>query len=392
MHPIWGRVRYPKRNTSQTHHRCGHKQDMPLWKQIYRIEKGNYIMKTQTTRVVVITGASAGIGRAIACAFAKRGAHIGMLARGHEGLESAKREVEALGGKAIAIPTDTSDPQQVEDAATKVEATFGPIDVWVNDAMVSVFSPLKEMKPEEFKRVTEVAYLGFVYGTMSALRRMLPRDNGVIIQIGSALAYRSIPLQSAYCGAKHAIMGFTDSVRCELLHDKSHVKITMLQLPAVNTPQFGWVRSCLPHKAQPVPPIYPPEIIGEAAVWTSTHPRRELFIGLSTIMAIQAHPIVPALLDRYLAKTGYQSQQTDQPADPNRPDNLWQPVDEQRDFGVHGSFDAHSSRRSWQLWLDTHPGLVALLGATLTGVTGIAFYQRRHQRLSGQPSYDSRNI
>jgi len=378
MHPIWGRVRYPKRNTSQTHHRCGHKQDMPLWKQIYRIEKGNYIMKTQTTRVVVITGASAGIGRAIACAFAKRGAHIGMLARGHEGLESAKREVEALGGKAIAIPTDTSDPQQVEDAATKVEATFGPIDVWVNDAMVSVFSPFKEMKPEEFKRVTEVAYLGFVYGTMSALRRMLPRDDGVIIQIGSALAYRSIPLQSAYCGAKHAIMGFTDSVRCELLHDKSHVKITMLQLPAVNTPQFGWVRSRLPHKAQPVPPIYQPEIIGEAAVWASTHPRRELFIGLSTIMAIQANKIVPALLDRYLAKTGYQSQQTDQPADPNRPDNLWQPVDEQRDFGAHGSFDARSRRRSCQLWLDTHPGLVALLGATLAGVTSIAFYQRRH--------------
>lgn len=378
MHPVWGRVRYPKRNTSQTHHRCGHKQDMPLWKQIYRIEKGNYIMKTQTTRVVVITGASAGIGRAITCAFAKRGAHIGMLARGHEGLESAKREVEALGGKAIAIPTDTSDPQQVEDAATKVEATFGPIDVWVNDAMVSVFSPFKEMKPEEFKRVTEVAYLGFVYGTMSALRRMLPRDDGVIIQIGSALAYRSIPLQSAYCGAKHAIMGFTDSVRCELLHDKSHVKITMLQLPAVNTPQFDWVRSRLPHKAQPVPPIYQPEIIGEAAVWASTHPRRELFIGLSTIMAIQANKIVPALLDRYLAKTGYQSQQTDQPADPNRPDNLWQPVDEQRDFGAHGSFDARSRRRSWQLWLDTHPGLVSLLGATLAGVTSIAFYQRRH--------------
>jgi short-subunit dehydrogenase len=378
MHPVWGRVRYSKRNTSQTHNRCGHKQDMLLWKQIYRIEKGNCMMKTQTPQVVVITGASAGVGRAIACAFAKRGAHIGMLARGHEGLESAKREVETLGGKAIAIPTDTSDPQQVEAAATKVEATFGPIDVWVNDAMVSVFSPFKEMKPEEFKRVTEVAYLGFVYGTMSALRRMLPRDKGVIIQIGSALAYRSIPLQSAYCGAKHAIMGFTDSVRCELLHDKSHVKITMLQLPAVNTPQFDWVRSRLPHKAQPVPPIYQPEIIGEAAVWASTHPRRELFIGLSTIMAIQANKIVPALLDRYLAKTGYQSQQTDQPADPNRPDNLWQPVDEQRDFGAHGSFDARSRRRSWQLWLDTHPGLVSLLGATLAGVTSIAFYQRRH--------------
>ncbi len=334
-------------------------------------------IKTQTPQVVVVTGASAGVGRAVACAFAKHGAHIGLLARGHEGLEGARREVEALGGKALAIPTDTSNAEQLEAAATKVEETFGPIDVWVNDAMVSVFSPFKEMKPEEFKRVTEVAYLGFVYGTMAALHRMLPRDRGVIIQIGSALAYRSIPLQAAYCGAKHGIMGFTDTVRCELLHDKSNVKISMLQLPAVNTPQFGWVKSRLSHEAQPVPPIYQPEIIGEATVWASTHPRRELFIGLSTIMAIQGNKIAPALLDRYLAKTGYQSQQTNQPVNPEQPNNLWQPVDEKRDFGAHGAFDARARRQSWQVWVDTHPGVVALLGATLAGVTGIVFYRSR---------------
>lgn len=328
------------------------------------------MMKTQTPEVVVVTGASAGVGRAIVQAFARRGAHIGLLARGQAGLEGAQRDVEAAGGKALILPTDMADAEQVEAAAAKVEETFGPIDVWVNVAMASVFSPFKEMQADEFKRVTEVAYLGFVYGTMAALRRMLPRDKGKIIQIGSALAYRSIPLQSAYCGAKHAIMGFTDSIRCELIHDNSNVQITMVQLPAVNTPQFSWVKSRLPDKAQPVPPIYQPEVIADAVTWVTDHYRRELFIGMSTVIAIQGNKLFPALGDRYLGKTGYKSQQTGQPADPNRPNNLWKPVDEQRDYGAHGAFDSRASSRSWQLWADTHVGLLALVGAAITTLIG----------------------
>ena len=327
-------------------------------------------MQSKSPEVVVVTGASAGVGRAVACAFAKRGAHIGLLARGHAGLEGARKEVEALGGKAIAIPTDVSEPDQIEAAASKVEETFGPIDVWVNDAMASVFSPFKEMTPQEFKRVTEVAYLGFVYGTMSALHRMLPRDKGHIIQIGSALAYRSIPLQAAYCGAKHGIMGFTDSIRCELIHDKSNVKISMAQLPAVNTPQFSWVKSRLPDKAQPVPPIYQPEVIGNAVAWLVDHPRRELFIGLSSVIAIQGNKVAPAYADQYLGKTGYQSQQTGQRADPNSPNNLWEPVDETQDHGMHGAFDARANSMSWQLWADTHIGTLALAGVGLVSAVG----------------------
>jgi NAD(P)-dependent dehydrogenase (short-subunit alcohol dehydrogenase family) len=323
----------------------------------------------KTPEVVVITGASAGVGRAIARAFARRGAHIGLLARGEAGLEGARRDVEELGGKALAIPTDVANADDVEAAAQLVEETFGPIDVWVNDAMESIFAPFKEIQPEDFKRVTEVAYLGFVYGTMSALHHMLPRNHGTIIQIGSALAYRSIPLQSAYCGAKHAIMGFTDSIRCELVHDHSDVKITMVQLPAVNTPQFGWVKSLLPHKAQPVPPIYQPEMIADAVTWVTDHYRRELFIGLSTVIAIQGNKFFPALGDKYLGKTGYQSQQTDQPRNKQRPDNIWEPVDETRDYGAHGAFDSRARSYSWQLWADTHPGLVSLIG--LTGLTGL---------------------
>jgi short-subunit dehydrogenase len=266
----------------------------------------------------------------------------------------------------------------VEAAANKVEETFGPIDIWVNDAMASVFSPFKEMEPENFKRVTEVAYLGFVYGTMSALHRMLPRDKGHIIQIGSALAYRSIPLQSAYCGAKHGIMGFTDSIRCELIHDKSNVKITMVQLPAVNTPQFSWVLSRLPHKAQPVPPIYQPEVIADAVAWVVDHYRRELFIGLSTIIAIQGNKVFPALGDLYLGRTGYKSQQTSQPANPNQPNNLWKPVDQDHDHGAHGAFDSRAMDKSTQLWFDTHPGVLALIGAGLIGaVTATALKLRK---------------
>ena len=328
--------------------------------------------------VVVVTGASAGVGRAIARAFAKRGAHIGLLARGHDGLEGAQRDVEQLGGRAIIIPTDVADADQVEAAATKVEETFGPIDIWVNDAMASVFSPAKEMKPEEYKRVTEVTYLGTVYGTLAALRRMLPRDQGRIIQIGSALAYRGIPLQSAYCGSKHAIQGFTESVRSELLHDKSNVKITMVQLPAVNTPQFGWVKSRLPHKAQPVPPIYQPEVIADAVTWVADHYRRQLYIGWSTVKVIQGNKVLPWYGDRYLAKTGYKSQQTSEPETPDRPNNLWQPVDgDHGDYGAHGTFDARARDKSWELWVDMHRNLLALAGSGIMGLIGATALFRR---------------
>lgn len=327
--------------------------------------------------VIVVTGASAGVGRAIVRAFARRGARIGLLARGHEGLEGARRDVEQLGGKALVVPTDVADTGQVEAAASQVEDVFGPIDIWINVAMTSVFSPFREMTPEEFKRVTEVTYLGQVYGTMAALHRMLPRDRGRIIQIGSALAYRGIPLQSAYCGAKHAIQGFTESVRSELLHDKSHVRITMVQLPAVNTPQFSWVKSRLPKKSQPVPPIYQPEVIADAVVWVADHYRRQLFIGLSTTVAIQGNKLFPALGDRYLAETGFQSQQTSEPADPNRPDNLWTPVDEKRDYGAHGAFDDRAIDRSWQFWADTHRGLLALAAGSIASVVATALFRRK---------------
>jgi len=292
---------------------------------------------TRREETVVITGASAGVGRAVAEAFAKEHARIGLLARGLERLHAAKIEVEGLGGLALALPTDVADFAQVEAAAFEVEKAFGPIDIWVNNAMTSVFSEFRDMTPDEFKRVTEVTYLGYVWGTMAALKRMLPRNYGKIIQVGSALADRSIPLQSAYCGAKHAIRGFTDSLRSELLHNKSAVSITMVQLPAMNTPQFGWVKSRLPHKAQPVPPIYQPEVAAEAIVWAAHHSKREFYVGWPTVEAIVANKFFPGYLDRYLARNGYDSQQTDEPEDPDRPDNLWKPVP--GDFGAHGAFD-----------------------------------------------------
>lgn len=324
-------------------------------------------MQARTPEVVVVTGASAGVGRAIARAFARRGAYIGLLARGHAGLEGARRDVEELGGQALDLPTDVAAASQVEAAAARVEETFGPIDIWVNDAMTSVFSPASEMTPEEYQRVTEVTYLGTVYGTLAALHRMRPRDRGRIIQIGSALAYRGIPLQSAYCGAKHAIQGFTESVRSELIHDKSNVKITMVQLPAVNTPQFGWVKSRLPHKAQPVSPIYQPEVIADAVTWVADHDRRQLFIGGSTVIVIQGNKLASGFGDWYLGKTGYASQQIGEPEDPDRPHNLWEPVDEQHDYGAHGAFDDRVRNRSWQLWADTHRGWLALLGVGIAG-------------------------
>ena len=324
--------------------------------------------------VVVVTGASAGVGRATIRAFARRGAHVGLIARGEDGLEGARREVEALGGRALVLPADVADASQVELAATAVEEELGPIDVWVNNAMVSVFSPVKEMTPEEFRRVTEVTYLGYVYGTLAALRRMLPRDHGSIVQVGSALAYRGIPLQSAYCGAKHAIQGFNDSLRAELLHDGSHVRLTMVQLPALNTPQFTWVRTRLPRQPQPVPPIYQPEVAAEAIVWAADHDRREVSVGAPTTLAILANKVGPGLLDRYLARTNYEAQQTDQPIDPHRPDNLLRPLPGDR--GAHGPFDDRAHESSPQWWLATHRGWVVAGVVGAVGVLGGAVVGR----------------
>ena len=301
--------------------------------------------------IVVITGASAGVGRATVREFAKHGAWIGLVARGTDGLEEAKHEVEAAGGRAVVLPVDVADPAQVDAVAERVESTLGPIDIWVNNAMASVFSPIKEMSAEEFKRVTEVTYLGYVYGTLAALKRMLPRDRGSIVHIGSALAYRSIPLQAAYCAAKHAVLGFFASLRTELLHDGSNVKTTMVQMPALNTPQFGWVKSRLPRKAQPVPPIFQPEVAARAIYYAAHHPeRREYYVGFSTVKAIFGNKLVPSFGDHYLARTGYDSQQHDGPEDPNRPNNLWRPIP--GDHGAHGTFDDRASSYSIESWLE----------------------------------------
>ncbi|HET7620858.1 MAG TPA: SDR family oxidoreductase [Gemmatimonadaceae bacterium] len=316
--------------------------------------------------VVVVTGASAGLGRAIARRFASDGASVALLARGKDGLEGARRDCERLGGKGLVIPTDVSDAAAVERAAAEVEAELGPIDVWVNNAMVSVFSPVKEMLPEEYQQVTNVTYLGYVYGTLAALGRMQARDRGVIIQVSSALAYRSIPLQSAYCAAKHAILGFTASLRTELIHDRSNVRVTMVHMPALNTPQFSWVKSRLPRKPQPVPPIFEPEVGADAVAWAARNDvGREITVGWPSVEAVYGNKLAPAYADRYLARTGYASQQTDEPADPDRPNNLWAPLP--GDHGAHGRFDSRSHPFSIELWLREHRGLAVAVGAGLAG-------------------------
>src|SRR6266498_2629794 len=325
--------------------------------------------------VVVITGASAGLGRATAREFGRRGASVGLIARNQERLETAKKEIEDAGGKALAVPLDVADAAAVENAAQRVENELGPIDIWVNDAMTSVFSPIEQMTPEEYKRVTEVTYLGYVFGTLAALKRMRPRNHGTIVQVGSALAYRSIPLQSAYCAAKHAVLGFTKSLRTELLHDKSKVHVTMVQLPALNTPQFEWVKSRLPREPQPVPPIYAPEIAADAIVSAAAHRRRELSVGGPTAAAIWGNKIASGLFDRYLAKTGYDAQQTDQPADPARPHNLWTPVP--GDHGAHGRFGARTTNASPQTWANEH--LAMMLGLVVGGAA--MFWSTREWRL-----------
>jgi NAD(P)-dependent dehydrogenase (short-subunit alcohol dehydrogenase family) len=319
-------------------------------------------------QVVVITGASAGVGRAAAHAFAKRGARIGLVARDQLGLEDARREVESLGGRAIAVPTDVADAAQVEAAAEEVEAQLGEIDVWVNNAMSTVFARFVDIEPEEFKRATDVTYLGAVHGTMAALKRMLPRDRGAIVQVGSALSYRAIPLQSAYCGAKFGIRGFTDAVRTELLHDGSKVWITMVQLPAVNTPQFNWCRSKLPKHPQPVPPIYQPEVAGEAVYWAAQHRRREVVVGFSSMKAIVGNKVAPRFADWYLARTGFRSQQDENMPVAERAGNLFDPVP---GGSTHGSFDARARPRSYQLWATTHRALLATTAAGfVTAVLG----------------------
>lgn len=332
-------------------------------------------MVTGRTQVVVITGASAGVGRATAREFAKEGARIGLLARGHDGLAAAKREVEELGGEAIAIACDVADPDQVEEAADAVEDAFGAIDVWVNNAMVTVFSPVKEMTPADYKRVTDVTYLGYVHGTLAALKRMLPRDRGTIVQVGSALAYRAIPLQSAYCAAKHAIKGFTESLRTELMHDGSRVHVTAVHLPAVNTPQFTWAKSRMPSQAQPVPPIFQPEVPARAIVWASHHRRREIWVGAPVFKAIVGEKVAPEVADEVLAHSGYNGQMRDRPEDPDRENNLYVPLP--GDHGAHGPFDDRARDFSPVLWADTHRGAVALAGAGVLALAALAIGRRR---------------
>jgi NAD(P)-dependent dehydrogenase (short-subunit alcohol dehydrogenase family) len=316
--------------------------------------------------VVVITGGSAGVGRATARAFAKDGAAVGIVARGRERLDATVAEIESLGGRAVAISADVADAHAVDEAASKVEDELGPIDVWVNNAMATVFAPVVDTTPSEFRRATEVTYLGSVWGTMTALRHMRPRDSGVIVQVGSALAYRGIPLQAAYCGAKHALQGFLESLRTELMHNGSNVRVTMVQLPALNTPQFTWSRAKMPHEPQPVPPIFQPEVAARAIVWASRHPQRQLMVGWPTIKAILGNAVAPSAADLYLARTGFDAQQTDEPMEP-RPDNLFEPVPGTQ--AARGPFDEQARRHSLQLWLRTHPLLVS--GVAAAGALGV---------------------
>ena len=317
--------------------------------------------------IALVTGASAGVGRATARRLAADGYDVALVARGLDGLEAARTEIERIGRRALVLPTDIADESQVEEAADRTESVLGPIDVWVNNAMTTVFAPFMEIEPDEFRRVTEVTYLGVVWGTRAALRRMVPRDRGSIVLVGSALAYRGIPLQSAYCGSKHAIKGFFESVRSELLHDGSSVRISIVELPAVNTPQFDQCRTRLPKQPQPVPPIYQPEVAADAIAWAARTGEREVYVGAPTWKTIWGERIAPGVADRYLAKNGYQSQQGEEPVNGDRPDNLFAPLDGDR--GAHGRFEEGSRRRSPLLWLGKHRraiGAAALAGAGVT--------------------------
>ncbi|MBX9392816.1 SDR family oxidoreductase [Streptomyces sp. TRM72054] len=324
-------------------------------------------------RAVVVTGATAGVGRATAVAFAARGDRVALLARGREGLAAAADEVQRAGGEALVVPVDMADAKAVDNAAEQVVDAFGRIDVWVNNAFAGLFAPFTEITPDEYRRVTEVTYLGYVFGTRAALRHMLPRDRGTIVQVGSALAYRGIPLQSAYCGAKHAIQGFNESLRCELLHQGSGVRTTMVQLPALNTPQFDWVLNRMPGRARPVPPVYQPEVAARAIVHAAGHGRRrEYWVGGSTVGTLIANAVAPGLLERYLARTGFDAQQD--PGEHGGVGNLWSPADgpRGRDFGAHGRFDGEARPASSQGWASRNRGRVAKALAVGVGVGVLA--------------------
>ncbi len=325
--------------------------------------------------VVVVTGASAGVGRAVVRRFAQDKARIGLIARGMDGLEGAKRDVEAAGGEALICSCDVSDYEAVDAAAAKIEEAFGPIDIWVNAAFVGVLAPFMDMSMADYARVTQVTYLGQVHGTHAALKRMLPRDKGSIVLVGSALAYRGIPLQSAYCGSKHAIQGFHDSIRCELIHAKSNVHISMVQLPGVNTPQFDWIKTDMPKKPKPASPPYQPEIPAEAIHYAAHHKRKEIKLGWPTVEAIWGDRLASPLLDRYLAAKAFKGQQGKEPVSPERKNNLYQPVP--GDHGAHGRFDAKARTRSSQLWLTTHRAQAALGAAVALAAGGIAWLGSR---------------
>lgn len=323
-------------------------------------------------KTVVITGASAGLGRAMVREFAQHGANIGLMARGTDGLNAAKKEVEDYGGEALVVPTDVANADAVEEAAETIEKHFGRIDIWINNAMVSVFGPLKELKAKDFRRVTDVTYHGQVYGTMAALKRMLPKDKGIIILIGSALAYRGIPLQSAYCGAKHAIHGFFESLRSELIKDKSSVELNMIQLPAMNTTQFGFVKSYLPNEPKPMGTIYEPELVAKAVLEVARNPRREVYIGYSTLKTIIGNKVLPGYLDGYLAKTAYGGQQTNEPVSPYRKNNLYKPLS--GDHGARGNFDTDATNASVETWVATHPKTtLGMFAAVAAGVCALLF-------------------
>ncbi len=322
-------------------------------------------MEENRKEVVVITGASAGLGRSIANEFAKHGARIALIARGKERLEQAKKEVEELGGEAVTFSVDVANAEQIEAAAALVEEKWGTIDVWVNNAMVSVLSPVKEMKSDEYKRVTEVTYLGQVYGAQAALKRMLPRDKGTIVFVGSALAYRGIPLQSAYCAAKHATMGFYDSLRAELMHDKSNVRITTVQLPAMNTPQFDWMRNRMPNKPRPMGTIYQPEAAARTIYYAAHNPDREYKVGFSTLQAVLGNKLLPQLGDWVLARSAFEGQQSEEPAGKDQPDNLFEPVP--GNFGAHGRFDKKAKEKSITGWLGRHQSVPTAAAAVLVG-------------------------
>ena len=332
-------------------------------------------LRRRRNDVVVVTGASAGVGRATVREFARRGASIGLIARDPEALQATCREIEACGGRAVMCVADVSRASEVESGAAMIEDRLGPIDIWINNAMVTVVSPVAELSAEEVQRVTDVTYLGTVNGTLSALRRMRARNRGTIVQVGSALAYRAIPLQAPYCGAKFAIRGFTDALRSELLHDGSRVHVTMVQMPALNTPQFDWCRTRLPRTPRPVPPVFEPEVAARAIVWAAHHRRRELYVGWPAAKAIWANKLVPGLLDRYLARFGYSSQMSPTLVAPDRADNLFAPV--RGDRGAHGRFDVEARKASVALWLATHRALAA---AALAGAAGAALVLARRAR------------